>query len=362
MRTMTLLSAWVFTVLIAGAAEIHVSPLGNDEHPGTSDQPLQSLEAARRVARKAAGIGGRPSTIILGEGIYVRSTSFELDGRDCNTTYQAAPGSSVRIMGGHRLPASSFTPVTDSAVLERLPVKVRDHVLQADLEALGIDAFSPLKYSGHLLPWVTAHSELYCNGEPMTLARYPNDGPTRTGAAVNPGTRVRSYQVFVPAQFCTGFDHRLRRLPPWIGFIKLKRRQALQAVTTLHAGFEPNGVRREFRFGAQEQGQRSRADIRVGDRQNIGRKALPGEAMVVSPGSQLRIDIAVAERIRIWRRMGIFVGCPLARRRSPHSDHQTFMVPPVAEMLSGAPPVLFPHHHAASNREKTLRERTLIVT
>ena len=27
----------------------------------------------------------------------------------------------------------------------------------------------------------------------MTLARYPNDGPTRTGPAVNPGTRIRSY-------------------------------------------------------------------------------------------------------------------------------------------------------------------------
>ena len=49
------------------------------------------------------------------------------------------------------------------------------------------------QYSGHLLPWVTAHSELFFNGERMVLARYPNDKHTYTGKVVNPGTRIRTY-------------------------------------------------------------------------------------------------------------------------------------------------------------------------
>lgn len=193
MKKLSILMISTLAAAAAMAAEIHVSPKGNDSNPGTVSKPMQTLEAARRAARKAGGIGGKPSTIFIGEGTYVRETSFELDGRDCNTTYKAAPGATVRIMGGRDIPASSFKPVTDTNILDRLPASARSKVVQADLKALGIEKFSPLQYSGHLLPWVTAPSELYFNGERMTLARYPNKGNTRTGKVVNKGTRIRSY-------------------------------------------------------------------------------------------------------------------------------------------------------------------------
>lgn len=173
----------------AAAADFYVSPDGSDANPGTEAKPFKTLEAARNSARKIE----TPVTIILREGTYVRGTSFELDGRDSYTTYKAATGEKVRVIGGRQIPVSLFKPVTDKDILKRLPDGSQGKVFQADLSSLGIEKFSSLKYSGHLLPWATAHSELFFNSNRMELARYPNGTTTRTGKAVKRGTTIRSF-------------------------------------------------------------------------------------------------------------------------------------------------------------------------
>jgi len=55
--------------------------------------------------------------------------------------YRAEEGHTVRLNGGQLLPASAWKPVTDPAILARLPQESRDKVLVADLQALA----SPLR-------------------------------------------------------------------------------------------------------------------------------------------------------------------------------------------------------------------------
>src|SRR5437763_2738062 len=50
------------------AAEIYVSPSGQDDGSGTAAAPLRTVSAAQRAARKVAATG--PVTIVLRAGVY----------------------------------------------------------------------------------------------------------------------------------------------------------------------------------------------------------------------------------------------------------------------------------------------------
>jgi Right handed beta helix region/GH141 insertion domain len=66
--------------------------------------------------------------------------------------------------------------VSDETVRERLSAAARTHVLEVDLRALGIRHFAELKSRGFARPTTPAHNELFFDGRPMTLARWPNEG------------------------------------------------------------------------------------------------------------------------------------------------------------------------------------------
>ncbi len=87
--------------------------------------------------------------------------------------WRAYGGESVVLLGGRRI--GGFQPVAGEA-RERLDAAAREHVLQADLRQLGIDDFGSLRSRGFGRPTVAAHCELFFNGQPMTVARWPNEG------------------------------------------------------------------------------------------------------------------------------------------------------------------------------------------
>jgi hypothetical protein len=80
----------------------------------------------------------------------------------------------VRLLGAR--PVTGFQPVTDPAVLARLPEKARGQVVQSDLRAQGITDFGQIKSRGFGRATAPAHGELFYQGRPMTLARWPNEG------------------------------------------------------------------------------------------------------------------------------------------------------------------------------------------
>jgi len=85
------------------AANLHLSPTGNDTHPGTSGQPLATLTAARDLARKSDN-----ATIIVHAGIYYLPETLVLDASDSGTTFRAADGDPVILSGGINISEGTF--------------------------------------------------------------------------------------------------------------------------------------------------------------------------------------------------------------------------------------------------------------
>jgi hypothetical protein len=94
----------------ASAADLYVSPNGNDANPGTAEQPLASLRSARDAIRalKAKNAAAQPITVHVADGEYSFTEPLVLEPADSGTAdapivYQAAPGAHPVLSGGRRL-------------------------------------------------------------------------------------------------------------------------------------------------------------------------------------------------------------------------------------------------------------------
>jgi len=186
-------------VAVADAAEpdhteFYVATTGNDADPGTLQKPFANLEAARDAIRelKHAGPLEEPVTVWVGSGTYYREQCFELTKEDSGTketpiVYRACGNERVCLVGGREIPASSFKPVVDGAILERLDEAASGKVLQVDLQAQGISNYG----EPHDLK---RYMELFCDHKRMRLARWPNQGFAAYGEEVeaeSPHVRFR---------------------------------------------------------------------------------------------------------------------------------------------------------------------------
>lgn len=163
-------------VLVGCASQraVYVSPQGNDHWPGTQKKPVQSLEAARAIAREK-----KATNVWMRGGIYLRKATFALDNRDNGVAYQAFPGEKVTLRGGREV--HGFTPVTDEAVLKRLDAAARSKVLVANLKSLGISDYGQIEDCSFGRPVIPLWLDVFAQGEPMQLARWPNTGWANIG-------------------------------------------------------------------------------------------------------------------------------------------------------------------------------------
>ena len=175
------------------AAEVYVAPDGQDAGDGRRDRPLASLARARDRVRelRQAGIEGPVAVNVL-PGEYRVREPFQLTRQDSGqpgapVVYRATePGQAV-FYGGTRI--GGFEPVRDPAILARLPEEARDHVLRCDLRARGIEDFGELAVRGFGQPPAPPTLEVFVDGQPMTLARWPNEGFVGIARLVEPGSR-----------------------------------------------------------------------------------------------------------------------------------------------------------------------------
>ena len=181
----------------APGAELYVAPDGKTGNTGAKDQPLPSLDAARDAIRALKRAGGLPAggvTVHVQPGEYRLTDSFKLTVEDSGTAaspivYRAAQKDSVTVTGGVRI--TGFVPVTDPAVVARLPEEARGNVVQCDLKAQGVTEFGELRARGFGVP--TAENrppdalELFVDRQAMRLARWPNEGFVKTGKVLDSG-------------------------------------------------------------------------------------------------------------------------------------------------------------------------------
>jgi Right handed beta helix region len=182
------------------ALEIFVSPTGSNGGSGTEASPFQTLEKARAVIRSMKASQGLPDggvTVTLREGDYARDSSFELLKQDSGEegspiVYRAYPGEDVRLLGGRVLDGDDFTPAGTDGAGARLTESARASVMQYDLGAAGIGDLGGILQTGFGLPPGDEPAEIFFDGAPMTLARFPNAGGFfRVGAVSDPGGNPR---------------------------------------------------------------------------------------------------------------------------------------------------------------------------
>jgi parallel beta-helix repeat protein len=156
------------------AAEIHVSPAGDDGNPGTKSKPLATLGAAReRVRKNAAG-----SVVVLHGGVYALKGGLELGTKDSGSankpvTYRGAEGEQVTLTNSTRIAGKEFRPVTDPGTLARIPNELHGKILELDLTRTDLQHV-------HRYPEIFEDNggivELFFNDHRMPMARYPKTG------------------------------------------------------------------------------------------------------------------------------------------------------------------------------------------
>lgn len=176
----------------------HVATNGNDSATGAPGQPFATLERARdevrsRRTKESWPVGG--VEIIIGGGEYSVTNTFRLTAQDSGKlgapiVFRAARGERPRFRGGTRL--RDFQPVRDAGVLARVPEAARAGLVCSDLDAQGIKdvgKFDPGGYASGGGFSTRPLLELFWNGEPMQVARWPNDGWTRAGEMLGEATK-----------------------------------------------------------------------------------------------------------------------------------------------------------------------------
>jgi hypothetical protein len=168
----------------AAALIVHVAPNVTDTGNGTAARPLATLEEARDAVR--AFRAGHPDTvgpvvIQLRQGVYFRRNALELLAQDSGTpdsptVYRAAPGTTVRIVGGAGIPRRTWRKLGSQDLVDRFAPLARKHIVCADLKTLGIDDFGTYEPRGMGRPLYAAALELFFNGEAMPLASHPTNG------------------------------------------------------------------------------------------------------------------------------------------------------------------------------------------
>lgn len=181
-------------------ATYFVSTTGNDGASGDEAHPFASLGRARDAIRALKARQGLPAggvRVEIAGGAYRLDQTLAFGPEDGGAPgapiiYEAAPGQSVSLQGGRLLPASAFHPVMDPSILARLDAAALGHVLVVDLGSLGITDYGQHQMEGFWHPLLPSALELFLDGTPMTLARWPNAGEVSMAGVVDPGSTPRT--------------------------------------------------------------------------------------------------------------------------------------------------------------------------
>jgi tetratricopeptide (TPR) repeat protein len=184
--------------LPAPALTYFVAPNGRDDNRGTLEKPFATLERARDAIRAqrindALPPGG--ATVYLRGGTYGVTNTFTLTDIDSGNlgapvVYRAWRDEKPVFDGGFRV--RGLKNVRDAAVLARLPPEARGKVRVADLKAQDHPPFDAQKGYGYGIGNTTLR-ELFEDGQPLQIARWPNAGFVKTGEILDSTNRVLAF-------------------------------------------------------------------------------------------------------------------------------------------------------------------------
>lgn len=163
--------------------DIFVSTKGNDSNSGTKESPVKTVQRALELAEKL----NKEEKVISFEGGEYSVSSLTLTKDNDNTVFYAED--EVTFNGGVTLNTSDF-------------VTYKDNIKMIDLKKYGVTkeqigqvrAFGQFNTAEKYDEAGSIYCELFCDGERMTLSRYPNEGEyLKTGEIIDNGDSKETY-------------------------------------------------------------------------------------------------------------------------------------------------------------------------
>lgn len=170
------------------AVTFYVSPVGNENGDGSKARPFASLVRARdaiRALKKSRGALPAGGVVVsLTPGTYRMPNPLRLGVEDSGTAeapvvYRADSSGSVVFEGG--MPLRGWKTIVDPSLRDKLDRSVHEKILEADLKFNGVSDWGDATA-------LKRRPELFVNGAPQTLARWPNEGFVKTGEVLGTNT------------------------------------------------------------------------------------------------------------------------------------------------------------------------------
>ncbi|MBO7683379.1 MAG: right-handed parallel beta-helix repeat-containing protein [Kiritimatiellae bacterium] len=189
-KLLALAQSFSLSAVAAIAADIYVSPDGDDSADGSPERPFATVARARDAVRSARKSGALPKggvNVWLRGGEYSVRETLAFGAEDSGTAdapvaYRAWKGETPVFTGAWTVPPSAWRNADDP----RIPAEAKGKVWVADVKSLGYDALEPDALCGfHTARPKFRIRSLTCDGKRLTLARHPNTGFLRTGTVVD---------------------------------------------------------------------------------------------------------------------------------------------------------------------------------
>lgn len=161
--------------------EFYIATNGSPSNNGSKAHPFSSLENAKKAIRQLKKNNQLHSgvTVWLREGIYELPESFSLQKEDSGTKsepviFSAYPEEKVILSGGKNISFDKAKPISPGAAQRIIQKEAIPQIREIDLAALGISDYGTNQITGFRRPYVNAAMELFIDGIPYHIARYPN--------------------------------------------------------------------------------------------------------------------------------------------------------------------------------------------
>jgi hypothetical protein len=176
--------------------KIFVAPGGSSNASGSKKDPVGSLSAALEMARKAGTGKTRAIEILLREGTYFLDQTMEIvQDKTWNSAVPikiaAFKKEKAVLHGGSIIAPELLKPVSDKSFAARFSPKAGNRIRQVSLQDAGISNTGKLHAFGFSRPMSPSWLEVFLNGKPGTIARWPNEGTILIKSVLDTGSIPR---------------------------------------------------------------------------------------------------------------------------------------------------------------------------
>lgn len=162
---------------------------------------------------------GEDVNIVMLDGRYNRESTLDITDnlfkRDSlvggSLTISPLNEEAVNIVGGIQIDREEILSLSESDSLGRFNSEIIQNIRAVDLSMVNI---GPLKRVGFAHPYLPSWTEIFIDGEPMSISRWPNEGDIKIGAIIDAGS-VPRHGDYSNRGGC--FNYTVDRPNSWIG-------------------------------------------------------------------------------------------------------------------------------------------------